>query len=26
VEVICHGDFHPLNIMMEAGRITGVID
>jgi aminoglycoside phosphotransferase (APT) family kinase protein len=25
-EVICHGDFHPLNIMMEAGRITGVID
>jgi len=25
-EVICHGDFHPLNIMMDGGRITGVID
>jgi aminoglycoside phosphotransferase (APT) family kinase protein len=23
---ICHGDFHPLNIMADAGRITGVID
>jgi aminoglycoside phosphotransferase (APT) family kinase protein len=23
---ICHGDFHPLNIMAEAGRVTGVID
>ena len=25
-EAICHGDFHPLNIMMEGDRITGVID
>jgi aminoglycoside phosphotransferase (APT) family kinase protein len=25
-EVICHGDFHPLNIMMDGGRISGVID
>jgi len=25
-EVVCHSDFHPLNIMMEDGRITGVID
>ncbi|HLG48523.1 MAG TPA: phosphotransferase [Reyranella sp.] len=25
-EVICHGDFHPLNIMMEGGRVSGVID
>jgi len=24
--VICHGDFHPLNIMSERGRVTGVID
>jgi aminoglycoside phosphotransferase (APT) family kinase protein len=24
--VICHGDFHPLNIMAESGRMTGVID
>jgi aminoglycoside phosphotransferase (APT) family kinase protein len=23
---ICHGDFHPLNIMADAGRVTGVID
>lgn len=23
---ICHGDFHPLNIMAESGRVTGVID
>ena len=23
---ICHGDFHPLNIMADAGRLTGVID
>jgi aminoglycoside phosphotransferase (APT) family kinase protein len=23
---ICHGDFHPLNIMAEQGRVTGVID
>jgi aminoglycoside phosphotransferase (APT) family kinase protein len=25
-EVICHGDFHPLNIMVDGGRISGVID
>ena len=24
--VICHGDFHPFNILMAAGRVTGVID
>jgi aminoglycoside phosphotransferase (APT) family kinase protein len=24
--VICHGDFHPLNILVEAGRVTGVLD
>jgi aminoglycoside phosphotransferase (APT) family kinase protein len=23
---ICHGDFHPLNIMADAGAVTGVID
>lgn len=23
---ICHGDFHPLNIMADGGRATGVID
>ena len=25
-EVICHGDFHPLNIMMDDDRLSGVID
>jgi aminoglycoside phosphotransferase (APT) family kinase protein len=25
-EVICHGDFHPLNIMVDGGRVSGVID
>jgi aminoglycoside phosphotransferase (APT) family kinase protein len=25
-EVICHGDFHPLNVMMDGTRCTGVID
>lgn len=25
-EVICHGDFHPLNIMMDGDRLSGVID
>src|SRR5262245_29401956 len=24
--VICHGDFHPQNILMTDGRVTGVID
>ncbi len=24
--VICHGDFHPLNILMEDGAVTGVVD
>jgi aminoglycoside phosphotransferase (APT) family kinase protein len=24
--VICHGDFHPLNILMHKGRISGVLD
>jgi len=24
--VICHGDFHPLNILVESGRVTGVLD
>ena len=23
---ICHGDFHPYNILMAAGRVTGVLD
>ncbi len=25
-EVICHGDFHPLNIMVAGDRLVGVID
>ncbi len=24
--VVCHGDFHPGNVMVEDGRVTGVID
>jgi aminoglycoside phosphotransferase (APT) family kinase protein len=24
--VICHGDFHPLNILADQGQVTGVID
>jgi aminoglycoside phosphotransferase (APT) family kinase protein len=24
--VVCHGDFHPLNVFVERGRPTGVID
>lgn len=24
--VICHGDFHPQNVLMAGGRITGVLD
>jgi aminoglycoside phosphotransferase (APT) family kinase protein len=23
---VCHGDFHPANIMVESGKVTGVID
>jgi aminoglycoside phosphotransferase (APT) family kinase protein len=25
-DVLCHGDFHPLNVLAEAGVVTGVID
>jgi aminoglycoside phosphotransferase (APT) family kinase protein len=25
-EAICHGDFHPYNILTDKGRVTGVID
>jgi len=25
-EVICHGDYHPLNVMMAGGQVSGVID
>ena len=25
-EVVCHGDFHPLNVLVRAGRVTGVVD
>lgn len=24
--VICHGDFHPQNVLVEGGRVTGVLD
>lgn len=24
--VICHGDFHPLNLLVEDGRVSGVLD
>jgi aminoglycoside phosphotransferase (APT) family kinase protein len=24
--VVCHGDFHPRNILMKNGKVTGVID
>jgi aminoglycoside phosphotransferase (APT) family kinase protein len=24
--VICHGDFHPRNLLVAAGRVTGVLD
>jgi aminoglycoside phosphotransferase (APT) family kinase protein len=24
--VICHGDFHPLNLLAEGGRVTALID
>ncbi|MFW9894822.1 MAG: phosphotransferase family protein, partial [Candidatus Thorarchaeota archaeon] len=23
---VCHGDFHPLNILMQDGKVTGVLD
>jgi aminoglycoside phosphotransferase (APT) family kinase protein len=23
---ICHGDFHPLNILIQEGKVTGVLD
>jgi aminoglycoside phosphotransferase (APT) family kinase protein len=26
VAVVCHGDFHPLNVFVDRGRPTGVID
>jgi aminoglycoside phosphotransferase (APT) family kinase protein len=25
-EVICHGDFHPLNVMVQGGDVAGVLD
>ncbi len=25
-DVICHGDFHPLNVLMKDGNVTGVVD
>ncbi len=25
-EVVCHGDFHPWNVLIEAGAVSGVID
>ena len=24
--VICHGDFHPLNVLVDRGKVSGVID
>ncbi len=24
--VICHGDYHPLNVLVERGEVTGVVD
>jgi aminoglycoside phosphotransferase (APT) family kinase protein len=24
--VVCHGDFHPLNVLAQHGRVTGVVD
>ena len=24
--VVCHGDFHPLNILVQDGKVTGVLD
>lgn len=25
-DAICHGDFHPLNLLADGGRVTGIID
>jgi len=25
-QTVCHGDFHPLNILSDRGKVTGVID
>lgn len=25
-DVICHGDFHPLNVLVQDGEVTGVVD
>ncbi len=25
-DVICHGDFHPLNILVDDGKVSGVLD
>jgi aminoglycoside phosphotransferase (APT) family kinase protein len=25
-KVICHGDFHPLNVLIKDGRVSGVVD
>jgi len=25
-EVVCHGDFHPLNVVMDGDRLSGVVD
>jgi len=24
--VVCHGDFHPLNLLVDGGRVSGVLD
>jgi aminoglycoside phosphotransferase (APT) family kinase protein len=24
--VVCHGDFHPMNLLVQSGRVTGVVD
>ena len=24
--VVCHGDFHPLNLLVEDGRVSGILD
>lgn len=26
IHAICHGDFHPLNILIDKGKVTGVLD